>query len=68
MLIYGASGHGRELGQLARICGYQVLGYLDDANLAPSILRLEEAKNQFGSEKILLGVGFPKIRRCLADK
>ena len=68
MLIYGASGHGQELGNLARICGYTVLAYVDDALKRADILTQEEALQQFPEAPVLLGAGYPLIRRKMAKK
>lgn len=69
MLIYGASGHGHELAQLAKTCGHFVIGHIDDdSSLWPTVLKLEEAKQKYPHASVLLGVGSPKIRRYLASK
>jgi sugar O-acyltransferase (sialic acid O-acetyltransferase NeuD family) len=68
ILIYGASGHAHELANLAWVCGYRLASYVDDLSSGPLILGLEEAKAQFLEAPILLGVGFPAIRRRLAER
>ena|SRR3989338_6225205 len=68
MLIYGASGHGKELANLARLVGYTVDSFVDDALIGPFVLSHEEASRRYPDVPVLLGAGYPQVRRKMASK
>ena len=76
ILVYGASGFGREVVWLAEKCGvYEVVGFIDDdvskqgtiLNKIP-VISLEKAYEQFPEAFVASGVGNPKIRELIVEK
>lgn len=68
LLIIGAGGHGRVVGEIAEACGYSV-AYLDDQSgnkVVGTILELEKFKDQFGF--YFVGIGNNTTRQLLLER
>ncbi|MDX9787080.1 MAG: acetyltransferase [Desulfobacterales bacterium] len=75
ILIYGASGFGREVAWLAESCNVQVTCFIDDdpathGNILNGIkvLSLADARATFPAAAVVGGVGSPQTRHRLMDK
>ena len=63
--IYGASGHGLVVSDIAKACGYEEIIYIDDGvNDFPSF---EEIKNQ-NDIPMAFGIGINTVRKKLFEK
>ncbi len=60
LFIYGASGHGKVVADIAQLCGYHVSGYIDDA--AEGVLRYEEFLAKHRDVHVALGIGDNRSR------
>ena len=75
IIIYGASGFGRELAWLAEVCQAKVVCFVDD-DLAKQgkdlngipVMALVDAGEKFPEAAVVVAVGNPKIREHLAAK
>jgi sugar O-acyltransferase (sialic acid O-acetyltransferase NeuD family) len=75
ILIYGASGFGREVAWLADSCDVQVACFVDDdagkhgnpLNGIP-VMSLADAREKFPAAAVVGGVGSPRIRQLLMVK
>jgi UDP-N-acetylbacillosamine N-acetyltransferase len=68
LLIIGAGGHGRVIGETAAVCGYSV-AYLDDQpgpDVVGSILELEKLYEQYDS--FFVGIDNNMTRRVLTER
>lgn len=75
ILIYGASGFGREVAWLAESCGREVTCFIDDDPKKHgqklnglTILSLEESRSHFPYSSVILGVGTPGLRETMTMK
>lgn len=75
MIIVGAGGYGCELAAVARAAGHDVVGFVDDGE--PDLERLRSlgltllgglADAAQHANRFVIGVGYPKPRRALADR
>lgn len=64
--IYGASGHGLVVADIARACGYQEIIFLDD-DISKGFLTFQEIKENRDSH-IAFGIGNNQIRGRLYEK
>lgn len=65
LFIYGASGHGLVVADIARACGYEDIRFIDDGdNAYPAFSQIENEKEI----PVALGVGINKTRKKLFDK
>ncbi len=63
--IYGASGHGLVVADIAKACGYDTIKFIDDGkNEYPTF---EEIKDNIDAP-IALGIGQNKIRKMIFDR
>ncbi|MEF3191925.1 MAG: acetyltransferase [Campylobacterales bacterium] len=67
LFIYGASGHGRVIADIAVACGYHIAGWIDDAP-KEGALSWEQVTTSFPGAAIALGVGHNKMRQQLFKK
>jgi len=75
LVIIGACGFGKEVAWLAKACGVEVLGFLDDDQSLeggmvwdlPVLGILDEASNYLGAE-FLVAIGNPSIRKKIVEK
>lgn len=68
LLIIGAGGYGKSVGELAEQCGYDRIDYLDDNN--PSAVgRIDEIdENQERYDDCIVAIGNPDIREGLHNR
>jgi len=80
ILIYGASGFGREVAWLVESCqdagaAYETVGFIDDnsdklgtvQNDIP-VVSISDAKHLYPNAVVVSGIGDPSIRKLLMDK
>jgi FlaA1/EpsC-like NDP-sugar epimerase len=75
IIIYGASGFGREVAWLAESCDVQVTCFVDDdpakhgsaLNGIP-VMSLSDAREKLPKSAVVAGVGDPMTRRRLMNK
>jgi UDP-N-acetylbacillosamine N-acetyltransferase len=63
--IYGASGHGLVVADIAKVCGYSDIILIDDGD--NSYLNFEDIKNN-NTTPIALGVGDNRVRETLFNR
>jgi UDP-N-acetylbacillosamine N-acetyltransferase len=63
--IYGASGHGLVVEDIARACGYQEILFIDDNHVKYPKFSDFDVKNEI---PIVIGIGDNKIRADIFDK
>lgn len=66
LFIYGASGHGKVVWELAKLNGYEIVGFIDDASpkyiLAYNSISFENFLENFRDCSVALGIGDNLIR------
>lgn len=65
--IYGASGHGKVVADIARACGYTVAGWIDDAP-RDRTLAWETFCGAYPKAPVALGIGNNAARQAIARK
>ena len=72
LFIYGASGHGKVVYELAKLNGYEVLGFIDDASpkyiLAYNSISFEHFIKTHKDCPVALGIGVCDIREKIYNK
>jgi sugar O-acyltransferase (sialic acid O-acetyltransferase NeuD family) len=53
---------------LAKQCGHDVLGWIDKVGFNERILHIDDAWNRFPDASVVLGVGYPNVRRKLVEQ
>lgn len=71
--VYGASGHGKVVASVAKVCGYEVVGFLDDDldkkeyfNLP--VISFEQYIKMLDGSLIALGIGNNQARKNIFKK
>jgi len=65
LIIIGASGHGKVVEEIARLNGYKVKGYLDDAPIEGILGKVNDAEN-FKDCNFVIAIGNNIIREKIA--
>lgn len=65
--IYGASGHGKVVADIAMLCGYEVAGFVDDREMQNAI-SFEKFLEKKEHCRIALGIGSNKARERIYAK
>ncbi|MFT7405565.1 acetyltransferase [Zhongshania sp.] len=73
IIVVGFGGFGREVAWLAKDCGYNVLGFLDDEALVgeqggQQILGAVDRWVDFPNAEFVVAIGSPRIRKMVVDK
>ncbi|NWF66289.1 MAG: acetyltransferase [Campylobacterales bacterium] len=73
IFIYGDSGHGKVVASIAKRCGYEVVGFIDDSESPKEILNFKSVSfdtflQNFSSCYVALGIGNNKIRCKIFNK
>ncbi len=67
LVIIGASGHGKVVEEIARLNGYKVKGYLDDAPIEGILGKVSDAEN-FKDCNFVIAIGNNCIRERIAKE
>ena len=65
ILVFGASGHGREIGLLASQCGHELAGWIDQKGFSTQVFSIKDAWEKYPNAQVVLGVGYPAVRKKL---
>lgn len=75
LYVYGASGFGREVEQLALQCGHRVAAFVDDhADLYPDgihgkrVLSPADALDEADTHAFVIAIGNPQARRAVTER
>ncbi|MBN2895275.1 MAG: acetyltransferase [Campylobacterales bacterium] len=66
LYIYGQSGHGKVLADIAKACGYAPIEFIDDDPQKTGVLRFDDALHV--SIPVALGIGHNAIRAQVAQR
>lgn len=75
LYVYGASGHGREIAQLAKRCGYAVSAFIDDNSSLWSthindipVVSASDALDYHDTQQFIVAIGNPEARRTIMER
>lgn len=67
MYLYGASGHGKVIKEIADACGVKVEGFVDDNPETNEVQGLPVLHTANGADEILISIGENHLRKRIAE-